>query len=101
MIVLYGHIQGIPGFPAKDDPPLVIDADRVKIASIAGQFFKPVTGRNPEVSQIIGIMQIKKLPPGRAPQFRWELSGVFRTPVLEEVFREAVAEIQDHVVRLS
>jgi hypothetical protein len=45
------NLVGMVVFPYKNDPPLLIDPDAVKIAQVAGQFLKTVARRNPQVVQ--------------------------------------------------
>jgi hypothetical protein len=41
-------LVGVVVFPDKNDPPLLVDPDAVKIAQVAGQLLKAVARRNPQ-----------------------------------------------------
>ena len=44
-------LVGVVVFPNKNDPPLLVDSDAVKLAQVAGQLLKAVAGWNPHVVQ--------------------------------------------------
>jgi hypothetical protein len=43
--------MGMIVFPDKNDPPLLVDPDAVKIAQVSAQLLKAVAGWNPQVVQ--------------------------------------------------
>lgn len=60
-MVIYDGDFGRAGFrPAKHDPPLVVDADRVETAEIALEWLQAVAGRNGEVGQFPGAVELEK-----------------------------------------
>jgi hypothetical protein len=44
-------LVGVIVSPDKNDPPLLVDPDAVKLAQVAGQLLKAVAGWNPQVVQ--------------------------------------------------
>jgi hypothetical protein len=44
-------LVGVVVFPDRNDPPLLVDPDAVKLAQVAGQLLKAVAGWNPQMVQ--------------------------------------------------
>jgi hypothetical protein len=63
MVVDYFNIIGVPVFPAKTDPPLIIDPYTILPLAIALQGLKPVARRDPEILKTPGLMKVQELPP--------------------------------------
>lgn len=54
--MVVGHLDGVGAVapPSKDDPPLVVDANRVIPAAIASERFEPVPRRHREIAEARG-----------------------------------------------
>jgi hypothetical protein len=59
MVVRYFNAISVSIFPAKADPPLIVDPDTMLPLSIALQGFEPVAGRDQEVFQTTGPVKIQ------------------------------------------
>jgi hypothetical protein len=59
MIVDDLDVKDIAVFPAKADPPLIIDADAVLPLALALESFEPISWRNPEILESERLMQIQ------------------------------------------
>ena len=58
MIVFYFNIISVSNFPAKAEPPLIIDPDTILPLPITPQGFEAVAGRDQEVFQATGPMKV-------------------------------------------
>ena len=74
MIVGYFDLLGSCIGPPKDDPPLIIDTDRMFALPIALQRLKSIARRNPKVAQSSGAIDLDKLH---------KLEGQFGVPKLD------------------
>lgn len=70
MVVEHTDVLRVTALPPKYDAPLIIDPDRMKIPQIATEPFESITGRNPQITKIRRIVQIKQLP-SRLPTDLW------------------------------
>src|SRR4051794_5647303 len=80
--------------PAKDDPPLVIDPDRVVAAQITFERFQPIAERHYEIAQPHCGIELDQL----APRSSTEIGGkpLRRSPFPENGLGELSLETQDH-----
>lgn len=71
-MLAYLHFLGIPIFPIKADPVLIVDANAVLTVSVALQFFQAISRGTPQIQQISCLIQHLQLALGRAlgPAFR-------------------------------
>lgn len=56
---------------------------------------------NAKVAKLGGIVQIEELSAGNAKEFIGENASSLGRPIVIEVFRELVAETQNHLIELS
>ena len=101
MIVENLDVEGVAVAPAKDDSPLLVDADRVAPLPGSLQCFQAVARRNSEILQLGRIVKIRKLALGDTDEIRWEPSDGSGATIFEEIFREPIPEALDHVPILS
>jgi putative spermidine/putrescine transport system permease protein len=78
--------------PAKDDPPLIIDADRVERFPIAFELLQAIGGRHPQIVEAGGCVQRFELALG-APRDAFE---VLDDLIGEEPFGVPIAKGLDH-----
>ena len=74
--------------PLENDPPLVVDADRVKALSVSPQFFQPIRGRHAQVLKAGGCIEGFQFPLRarcKALKFLYHI-------VVEQPLRSLVAE---------
>ena len=92
MVIDDADVVGVAVLPAEDDPPLVIDADRVVPLQIAPQLLEVVGGRNAQVMQACSRMERLQFAlgtPGDAVKGPDDL-------ILEEPLSLSVSERPDH-----
>jgi hypothetical protein len=46
------HLEGVSAAPTKDDPPLIVDADRGESLPTALERFEPIPWRDRQISQL-------------------------------------------------
>jgi hypothetical protein len=56
------YVLGSDVSPSKNDPPLIVDANRVFVGEIALQGLKAIAGRSGKVTETARIVQLNKLP---------------------------------------
>ena len=83
-------------FPAKHDPPLVVDPDGIPSGPVTFQRFQPVSGRHAKVPQFFRLVQVEQFSACRLVHGRWETPERRRAAVIEQIFRQPVAEGSDH-----
>jgi hypothetical protein len=93
MVVCYFNVIDISVFPAKTDPPLIVDPDTVLSFTVSLQGFQPVSGRDLEVLKVFGPMQVQE-PPPRDPFDRMKLRHV---PIIEQCPGFVIAEGPNHM----
>lgn len=79
MVVEHTDVLRVTALPSKYDTPSIIDPDRMKIPQIATEPFESISGRNPQITKVGCIVQIKQLPPRLPPDLWWKppcFSGV-------------------------
>lgn len=81
MVVEHAYILRVTALPPKYHTPLIIDPDRMKALHIAPEPFESVTGRNPQITKIGRIVQIKQLPSRLPTDLGWKLSCFSGVPV--------------------
>jgi hypothetical protein len=81
-------VEGVCTFPAKADPPLIVDADTVLPFALALQRFESVARRYPKIIESKRSMQVQQLPARRTLD-RPELQDA---PVIEKRFSSGIAE---------
>lgn len=64
MVVDDGYLGGAPGGPAKDNPPLIVDPDRMEAGSFTAQRYQPVTRGNREVGKASRPVHLDQLAEG-------------------------------------
>ena len=77
--------------PLENDPPLVVDADRVKALAVSPQFFQPIRGRHAQVLKAGGRIEGFQFPLRagcKALKFLYHI-------VIEQPLRSLVAERLD------
>ena len=90
---------GIAGLPAKTHPILVVDANAVLPASIAGKAFEPVPRRDRELAQIAHPVELCELAANDGPEV-----GRARGPrsatvhAIEEVLGRGIREAPYHAL---
>ena len=77
MIVGDLHVVGISAFPAKANPPLVVDPDAVLILAISGELFETVPRGHSEIAQRVSRVEQEELLQGRPVNTLWEPSRAF------------------------
>ena len=94
MVVGDFHVERVTILPHKAHPELIVDSDTVLSFTITGKLFEPVAGRNPQILQLRGRMELLQFPLGYISQIRrrhpFALAGV------PELFRVLVRERLDH-----
>src|SRR6185503_576475 len=75
MIVGEFHVMRTVRLPAKDDPPLIVDADRTVPRAIALERLQAVRGRRAQVFEASGRLQLSQLSQGAPQHIRWNPSG--------------------------
>jgi hypothetical protein len=79
--------------PPETNPPLVINPDGMLAPSIPRQRLQSITGRNPQVIELLGSFKRFQLPPG----YREYLNRkALRAEPIEDRFRDLVLEATDH-----
>lgn len=101
MIVDYTNLGRMASLPAKYNSPLIVDSDRMKPPPFSFERFKSIAGRNTQIAEIRGVMQIKQLTSRRAPQLRRKSSRFSRPSIEEQILGESIAETFDHLLILS
>jgi hypothetical protein len=94
------YLKGVSIRPLENDPPLVVDPDRMEAFPSPFQSFEAISRRNPEISQVGGFMQIQKLSPRRSSKLLRELSDGPSDLVIVEISRQPVSEALDHNYRI-
>ena len=56
--------------PSETDPKLLIDSDTELTLPVAFQGLKTVAGRDPEVLQVVGLVQLIQSTPSPGPEIR-------------------------------
>ena len=64
MIVADVHIGGTRVGPAKDDPPLIVDADAVETSEFSLQPLQSIAGRRGQIAKRLRIVENVQLPRG-------------------------------------
>lgn len=89
MIIDDLNIEGVAVFPAKTDPPLIIDANAMLAGPIAFELLQPVARWNPEILESLGSIdepQLAKHRPvqlGREPAHTLALKDTLCLPIGE------------------
>ena len=92
MVVDDGDLVCVPIDPTKDDPPLVVDADRMELLQITLEFLQAVGRRDPQVLEpgcSVDGLEPTLRPPRNALEPPDDLIG-------KQPFRPPVAEGPDH-----
>jgi hypothetical protein len=89
-----------PGYtifaPTKDDPPLVIDPNRVEASSVAPERLQPIARWHRKIVKPRGGIQILQLPLGRALEVGREPPCRARHPIVKQVLSQPIPEGPDH-----
>ncbi len=62
--------------PTKNQPRLIIDADRMKPFPFAFECFEVIAGRHPEIAESSGIMKIEQFPSRHPAQLMRKLANI-------------------------
>src|SRR3990167_3352420 len=102
-LVVVGHLDpgDALGFPAEDDPSMVVDPDGVPSPAIALQRLEPVARWYCEITQAHGSVQVLQLGRVRPSEFRRDPPCHGRQPIVKEVVGQPVPEGPDHGATLS
>jgi hypothetical protein len=93
MIVGYFDLLGSCIGPPKDDPPLIIDTDRMFALPIALQRLKSIARRNPKVAQSSGAIDLDKLASGDLEKV--SRKSLRRLPSYKDQFSKLAPEAAD------
>ena len=64
MVIDNFHIGRASCRPAEHNPPLIVDADRVKSSELSLERFEPVSGRHLKIVQGARLVHLNQLPQG-------------------------------------
>lgn len=64
MVVHDGHLGGAVLRPSEDDPPLLVDADRMEAGQLAFQGLQAVAGRHGQIGELPGPVHLDQLAQG-------------------------------------
>jgi hypothetical protein len=79
--------------PAKANPKLIVDSDAVLPLPVSLQSLEPIAGRNPEILQDVGLVQLVQSTPGPSPEVRGtRLGSGLGLCGVEDVLGTTVAE---------
>ena len=101
MIVYDLHVVRVAVVPAKHDSPPVVDSDRVVAAKLAFECFEPGAGWDPQIAELICIVQIQDLATRSAVHLDREPTAGSSAFVIVQVFCKFVAEAFYHLSILS
>jgi hypothetical protein len=101
VVIDHCHIKGAAVVPAKHDPPLVIDSYRVHSFQPTFERLKPVAWRHPEITKLRGIVQVQQLATRDTPKLRLKPPGLPGLPVEEQILRQSIPEVLEHIPMLS
>lgn len=93
MVVGNPHIVGISIAPAKEDPPLLIDADAPKSLQIAREGFQPIGWRQHQLLQLGGLINAEQFHVGAGLNIRRKRAGAV---ALEDLRGLLVTKASDH-----
>jgi hypothetical protein len=91
--------------PDEADPVLVVDPNAVLALAIAREGLEAVAGRDPEIGEALGGIELVELPESHGPEV-WgaTAAGLFGVAAIEDVLCALVLERADHddmVARMS
>ena len=101
MVIHDLHVERIAVFPAKNDPPLVVDANRVKAFPITFESFSPIARGDSQIIELGRVVQEQQLSPGSPTQFLGNPSDSLRLFVVEQILGQPVTEALYHNTILS
>jgi hypothetical protein len=93
MIVNYFHVFRSCISPPKDDPPLIIDTDRMLTSQITLERLQSIARRDPKVVQSAGAIDLDKLASGDFDEIRRK--ALRRAPFHKDQFGALAPETAD------
>jgi hypothetical protein len=78
--------------PAKNDAPLIIDANAIKALQITPQGFETVTGRGAQIVKRMSRIEAIQFLQCRFHNRGWKTSDSVTPKAMEEIFRRTVAK---------
>ena len=101
MIVDDPDLAGVTILPTENQPPLVVDPDRMKSSPLALERFEMISRRRPKIAQCLCIMKIEQFSSRDPTQLVRELTNVLALFVIVQVFSQLVAEGLYHCIKIS
>jgi hypothetical protein len=95
------HIERVTSAPPKNDPPLIVNPDRMETFSISFQPLEAIARWRPKVRQIGRLVEIQQLPARSTDQISWKRPSCLGPSIVEEVFGQSVSKRLDHIPILS
>lgn len=92
--------MGVTPNPSKNDPPLIVDSDRMEALPTTFELLKPVAGRHRHIPQLRCVVKVEQLSPGCSTKFRRKGPRCPRVLVVEQILRQCIIEARNHIVIL-